>query len=268
MGRIGPARSRGPAARRRPPPAARDAGGAGARSAAQPAALLRSGAGASWPRPPPCWRGWPRWSRGGDRPSRRGGAWPGSRGRRGARPASPGRHTSPSASGSTPARTAPGSPSARSARCAWSRRRASGCVDAGDALHRLSLARGVLHAMIWAPPGQFFVDTPSAVAVDLGCRYTLEVDGERGRACCAWRSAGSASCTGGVRSLVPAGAVRRTRRDQGPGTPYYETPPRSAALDVVDFGVLRERGETTPSPGCSPRPARATRCRSGTCCRV
>jgi hypothetical protein len=29
--------------------------------------------------------------------------------------------------------------------------------------------------MIWAPPRLFFVDTPSAVAADLGCSYTLEV---------------------------------------------------------------------------------------------
>ena len=32
----------------------------------------------------------------------------------------------------------------------------------------LALARGKMEAFIWAPPRQFFVDTPSAVAVDLG----------------------------------------------------------------------------------------------------
>ena len=41
---------------------------------------------------------------------------------------------------------------------------------------RLDLKRGRISAMIWAPPGQFFVNTPSAVTVDLGCAYTLEVD--------------------------------------------------------------------------------------------
>src|SRR5262249_19382689 len=47
---------------------------------------------------------------------------------------------------------------------------------AGD--HRLALARGTLHARIWAPPNQFFVETPSTLAVDLGCAYTLTMDDE------------------------------------------------------------------------------------------
>jgi hypothetical protein len=42
--------------------------------------------------------------------------------------------------------------------------------------HRLELARGKMSAHIWAPPRLFFVNTPSAVAADLGCAYTLEVD--------------------------------------------------------------------------------------------
>ena len=46
--------------------------------------------------------------------------------------------------------------------------------------HRLELERGTLHARIWAPPRLFFVNTPSAVAADLGCAYTLEVD-DKGR---------------------------------------------------------------------------------------
>ncbi len=40
---------------------------------------------------------------------------------------------------------------------------------------RISLEEGTIHAAIWAPPGEFVVDTPSAVAVDLGCGYTLQV---------------------------------------------------------------------------------------------
>jgi hypothetical protein len=111
-------------------------------------------------------------------------------------------------------------------------------VDEGRRAHRLSLARGVLHAMIWAPPGRFFVDTPSAVAVDLGCSYTLEVD-----------DSGSGLLrveTGWVGfehrdrlSLVPAGALCPMRRESGPGTPRYETASASfaAALDVVDFAL-------------------------------
>ena len=33
-----------------------------------------------------------------------------------------------------------------------------------------------MSARIWAPPRLFYVNTPSAVAEDLGCAYTLEVD--------------------------------------------------------------------------------------------
>jgi hypothetical protein len=118
-------------------------------------------------------------------------------------------------------------------------------VDRGRRAHRLSLARGTLHAIIWAPPGRFLVDTPAAVAVDLGCSYTLEVD-----------DAGSGLLrveTGWVGfehqdrlSLVPAGALCPMRRGHGPGTPRYETAssPFAAALDVVDFGSPgRERDD-------------------------
>src|SRR5207248_1979033 len=49
-------------------------------------------------------------------------------------------------------------------------------VRASAAEHRLELSRGVLHAAVTAVPRLFVVDTPSAVAVDLGCAYTLEVD--------------------------------------------------------------------------------------------
>ena len=94
-----------------------------------------------------------------------------------------------------------------------------------------------MHAMIWAPPGQFVVDTPSAVAVDLGCRYTLEVkpDGSSVlRVEAGWVGFEHA----GVRSLVPAAAVSDTRPGQAPGTPHFEDASTSfsAALDVIDFG--------------------------------
>jgi hypothetical protein len=112
-----------------------------------------------------------------------------------------------------------------------------GLRDAGARSHRLSLSRGLLHAMIWAPPGQFLVDTPSAVAVDLGCRYTLEVaDDGAGllRVEAGWVGFESR----GLQSLVPAGAACPTRRGIGPGTPYYETAPEALrrALAVLDFG--------------------------------
>src|SRR5205809_436148 len=51
-------------------------------------------------------------------------------------------------------------------------------VETRDGRHQLALARGTLHAVINAPPGQFIVDTPSGRATDLGCAYTLHVDEE------------------------------------------------------------------------------------------
>jgi hypothetical protein len=110
-------------------------------------------------------------------------------------------------------------------------------VDSGERSHRLSLARGLLHATIWAPPGQFLVDTPSAVAVDLGCRYTLEV-GDDGAGLLRVEAGWVGFESHGLQSLVPAGAACPTRRGTGPGTPYYETAPEalSRALAVLDFG--------------------------------
>lgn len=42
--------------------------------------------------------------------------------------------------------------------------------------HRFRLNDGEIHATINAPPRIFFVETPSALAIDLGCEYTLHVD--------------------------------------------------------------------------------------------
>jgi hypothetical protein len=82
-----------------------------------------------------------------------------------------------------------------------------------DANHkRLQLDVGTIHAAIWAPPGQFVVDTPSAVAVDLGCAYTLQVSP------LGWVG----FHLNGRDSFIPAGALCSTRPKLGPGTPYFE----------------------------------------------
>ena len=87
--------------------------------------------------------------------------------------------------------------------------------------HRLSLERGTLQAKILAPPRLFIVDTPSAVAVDLGCEYTLEVDAE-GNSKLHVTSGYVALETGGRESIVPAGAICYTRKGKGLGTPFSE----------------------------------------------
>jgi hypothetical protein len=112
-----------------------------------------------------------------------------------------------------------------------------GLVDPGQKRHRLNLARGVMHATIWAPPGNFVVDTPSAVAVDMGCRYTLEVD-DHGAGLLRVEAGWVGFEHRGLQSLVPAGALCATRRGIGPGTPRFETasPAFAEALEAIDFG--------------------------------
>jgi hypothetical protein len=86
---------------------------------------------------------------------------------------------------------------------------------------RMELARGVLHAYIWAPPRQFVVDTPSARAVDLGCQYTISVDGSGDgllRVSLGW----VAFLNAGQEAFIPAGAACVTRKRLGPGIPFYE----------------------------------------------
>ena len=87
--------------------------------------------------------------------------------------------------------------------------------------HRLSLERGLMQAKILAPPRLFIVDTPSAVAVDLGCEYTLEVD-RAGNSRLHVTSGYVALERDGRESIVPAGAVCLTKKGKGLGTPFSD----------------------------------------------
>lgn len=111
-----------------------------------------------------------------------------------------------------------------------------GLVKAGPGEHRLSLRVGTLHARIWAPPRLFFVDTPFATAVDLGCAYTLTVD-ETGASRLTVTTGWVAFEHGGRESFVPEGAMCLTRPGIGPGTPYREDAPPvlRQALERLDF---------------------------------
>ena len=102
--------------------------------------------------------------------------------------------------------------------------------------HRLELARGRLSAHISAPPKLFFVNTPSGVAEDLGCAYTLEVD-DRGNSLLHVTAGWVAMQLNGRESTVPAGAACATRTGIGPGTPYFEDASENlrSALAQVDF---------------------------------
>jgi hypothetical protein len=102
--------------------------------------------------------------------------------------------------------------------------------------HRIELARGTMHALIWAPPRLFFVETPSATAIDLGCAYTLTVSDE-GASTLKVTSGYVALDHGGRETLIPAGMMCVTRPDLGPGTPFASdaSPALRDALQRFDF---------------------------------
>ncbi len=100
---------------------------------------------------------------------------------------------------------------------------------------RMALERGRMHALIWAPPGQFVVDTPSSRAVDLGCQYDLTVD-EDGNGLLTVETGWVAFQFGKQESFIPAGAACRTSRRKGPGVPYFldGTPRFTEALEAFE----------------------------------
>lgn len=109
-------------------------------------------------------------------------------------------------------------------------------VETQPTEHRLELARGKMSARIWAPPRLFFVDTPSAVAADLGCAYTLSVD-DKGDGRLSVTSGWVALQAKERESIVPAGASCETQIGVGPGTPYFDdsTLEFQSALKKFDF---------------------------------
>jgi len=95
-----------------------------------------------------------------------------------------------------------------------------GLLETGSKEHRLSLERGRIHARIWAPPRLFFVEIPSATAVDYGCEYTLEVN-DSGKSLLSVTEGWVSLEFNGRQSLVPEGAFCETKPGVGPGTPYF-----------------------------------------------
>ena len=125
-------------------------------------------------------------------------------------------------------------------------------VALGKFEQRLNLKRGKISAMIWAPPGQFVVNTPSATTVDLGCAYTLEVN-DSGDALVKVTAGWVAFDDNGRESFIPATAACVTRRGKGPGTPYYDDATSRLRTAVTRFdesgdmdAVAQIRGEARP----------------------
>jgi hypothetical protein len=114
--------------------------------------------------------------------------------------------------------------------------------------YRLDLERGEVKAKISAPPRLFFVNTPSATAIDLGCAYTLHVD-RSGSGKIAVTAGLVELVANGRKSTIPAEAECLTRPGTGPGTPYFEDASEEfkAALATLDFGGSEQRSELLPT---------------------
>ena len=115
-------------------------------------------------------------------------------------------------------------------------------VDPGARLRLIgaqtfSLERGTIHALIWARPQTFVVETPAARTIDLGCQYTLRV-GKDGAGMLRVETGWVAFVRRGSESFIPAGAVCRTTPGRGPGTPWFEdaSPAFTAAIQRLDAG--------------------------------
>jgi hypothetical protein len=102
----------------------------------------------------------------------------------------------------------------------------------------LALERGTIQAAITAPPRLFVVETPAAVATDLGCAYTLAVD-SLGAGLLHVTSGWVELARGGRVMVVPYDAYAEIRPGAGPGTPWAEGAPAAlrAALDAFDFAA-------------------------------
>lgn len=109
-------------------------------------------------------------------------------------------------------------------------------VAGGNGRNQLALDHGTIQAFIWAAPGEFAVDTPSAMAVDLGCAYTLQVD-DSGAGLLRTTLGWVGFKLNGHEAFIPAGAVCATRPKLGPGTPYFEDASAAFrdALSKFDF---------------------------------
>jgi ferric-dicitrate binding protein FerR (iron transport regulator) len=107
---------------------------------------------------------------------------------------------------------------------------------------QVALDRGTIRASIWAPAGEFTVDTPSALAVDMGCAYTLHVD-DNGAGLLRTTLGWVGFRLNGRDAFIPAGAACATRPGIGPGTPYFEDAPEDfrSALAELDFNPACRR---------------------------
>jgi hypothetical protein len=126
-------------------------------------------------------------------------------------------------------------------------------LEARPTAHRLSLARGAIHAQVDAPPRLFVIETPAGIAIDLGCAYDLQVDSvgrgfirvTAGWVEFAWRTR---------RSIVPLGFTAYTRPGIGPGIPFAADAPVPLRESLVAFDFERGAQEAARKVLAAARP--------------
>jgi ferric-dicitrate binding protein FerR (iron transport regulator) len=110
--------------------------------------------------------------------------------------------------------------------------------------HRIALDRGRLEASTWSPPRLFIVETPSAAAVDLGCKYSLEVEDDGSSLLHV--TLGMVALERDQReTIIPAGAFCRTRPGAGPGTPFFEDSSTELQTALQKLDLLKDGPERT-----------------------
>jgi hypothetical protein len=120
-----------------------------------------------------------------------------------------------------------------------------GLVATGRGTHRIRLEVGTIHALIWSPPGTFFVETPAGTAVDLGCAYTVTVD-DGGDGLLRVHTGWVGFEQGGRESFVTAGAECALRRGHSPGPPLRSDAPARFRVALASFEApagFAERGQ-------------------------
>ena len=115
-------------------------------------------------------------------------------------------------------------------------------MQASKTEQRLELAYGSISAATWAPPRIFFVETPSAVATDLGCAFRLVVD-DSGRSLLLVTAGWVAFGKNDYESLVPSGAMCETRPGLPPGTPFAQDAPQIFRNALSRFDFENDEGE-------------------------
>jgi hypothetical protein len=102
--------------------------------------------------------------------------------------------------------------------------------------HRLAVDRGRIVARLWSPPFTFGFVTPAADAFDVGCAFTMDVDG-RGAATVRVTSGWVQLETLDRQQLIPEGALAVAEPGKGLGTPFFDDASTAfkKALHALDF---------------------------------